>query len=533
MNRQAKNSSVGLVNFGDATGLPDAAIKLVRQAVGAMNRGDFGAAEHALTLSLAYAPAHPEPNRLLGVLSQHLGQDKQALASFREAAKASPNNASITIPMAQVLADTGNTDDAIRVLRELALVHENADTLAALAEMLGRCGHLEEAILLAERVLALDPGRARTRLHHALNLFHCGRTDEARKQFHGLIREGRELVGAWYGLAEMKTGAFDRNDLTELRKLCAGQPAASTKRAMALHALGKAYEDSEDWPAAMAAFSESARINRAAMPWNSQFIANQLATLRAAFSQSDRLSDSTFGNEVIFIVGMPRSGSTLTEQILAAHPMVEGGSELVDLPFVLKHESQRRGLRYPDWVTSATAEDWQRLGEAYLARTTQWRAHKPRFTDKYPANWMAAEVVLMMLPGARIIDCRRDPLEMLWSCFKQYFAPGSASWSYDFGDIVGYWKACTQHCDYLAARYPEKVRIQSYERLLDDPEGQTRELLAFCGLEFDPACMRFHEAKRAVRTPSAAQVREPIRRRASAGELYGELLDPLRHLIAE
>ena len=517
--------------LGDTKGLPGAAVKLVRQAVQAMNRGDFGGAEHALTLSLAYAPAHPEPNRLLGILSQRLGLEAQAVASFRAAAKARPGDASIMIPMALAQAQAGDIDAAISTLRELASAHEDATTLAALAEMLGRYGELDEAISIGERVLALDPRDTRTRLHYTINLFHCGRTNEACVQFRRLIRDGRELVGAWYGLAEMKTLAFDLDDLAALRTLCANEHFAGPKRAMLLHALGKAYEDNQNWPAAFAAFEESARINRAASPWNLKILTDQLAMLQTAFAQPVAVSDPKIGEEAIFIVGMPRSGSTLIEQILASHPLIEGGSELMDLPFVLKLESRRRSLPYPQWIRSAKPADWRRLGEEYLARTSRWRMNKPRFTDKYQANWMAAEVVLKMLPGVRIIDCRRDPLEMLWSCYKQYFAPGSASWSYTFEHIVAYWKICSQHCDYLAARYPENVRIQSYERLLDDPEGQTRELLAFCGLDFNPACLRFHEAKRSVRTPSAAQVRQPIMRRAPAGEQYGELLDPLRRLI--
>lgn len=531
MNPQVRNSSFDVATLGDTNGLTDAAKRLLHQAIGAANRHDFRAAEHALMLCLAYAPTHPEPNRLLGIIYQRLGRAEQAIACFREAAKTRPADLSIAIPLVQALADSGDIDAAIDGLRELVFEHENTITLAALAEMLGRHGFLDEAIPIAKRVLALDPGHTRTRLHYALNLFHSGHLDKAQAQFRDLIRTGHELAGAWYGLAEMKSSIFDGNDLDVLRKLCAGEHTAGPKRAMLLHALGKACEDNRDLAAAFAAYSESAAISRAAIPWNLQFVIDQLAELRSAFPEPVSTSGASFGNEIIFIVGMPRSGSSLTEHILAAHPQVEGGSELLDLPFVLKMESQHRGKRYPKWVTDATPDDWRRLGEAYLSRTARRRVHKPCLTDKYPANWMAAEIILAMLPGAHIIDCRREPLEMLWSCYKQYFAPGSAPWSYDFDDLVDYWKVCTEHCDYLAARYPDRVRVQSYERLLDDPEQQTRELLAFCGLTFDAACLRFHEAKRAVRTPSAAQVREPIARKASASEFYGALLDPLREKL--
>lgn len=520
------------VSKADANGLPDAAIKLLHQARAALQRRDLALAERTLTLCLAHAPSHSGPNRLLGLVYQCLGRLDLALSCLRAACKTRPNDASIVIPMMQVLADSGDVDAAIRGLRELVRVEENVSTLAELADLLGRHGYLEEAIVIGERVLSMDPAQTRTRLRHALNLFHDGFADAARGHFRHLIDAQHELAGAWFGLAEMKEPPFDNSDLHRLRKLCDRERSAGRKRALLLHALGKACEDNGEWPDAMAAFTESARINRAAMRWNQRVVDDQLAQLRAAFSAPHSFSTADFGSEVIFIVGMPRSGSTLIEQILASHAHVAGGSELLDLPDVLKHESRMRKKPYPQWVGAASAEDWRRLGADYLQRTSRWREHKPRSTDKYHVNWMAAEIVLAMLPGARIIECRRDPLEMLWSCFKQCFAPGNAPWSYDYDDLVAYWRACSQQGDYLAARYPDRVRIQSYERLLEDSETQIGELLRFCKLPFDAACLRPDRTARAVRTPSAAQVRHPIRRARLASECYGQLLDPLRRKLA-
>ena len=495
-----------------------------------MNRGDFGGAERALTLSLAYSPAHPESNRLLGILLLQLGRDQEAIDSFREAAKTRPGDASIAIPLARAQADADDINAALLTLRELVSTQSNVTTLSALARMLSRSGNLQEAICVDEAVLALDAGQTRIRLQYGLNLFHCGRTDEASAQFRQLIEEGHELANAWFALAEMKTLAFDGDDSVALRALCTSPRFTGVERARLLHALGRACEDNQNWPAAFDAFGASARLMHTSA-WTRDLLFKQIQILQTAFAQPVAAPQPTLGEEVVFIVGMPRSGSTLIEQILAAHPAIQGGSELVGLPLVLQAESRRRGVPFPQWVPAALPSDWQRLGHNYLARTARWRVDKPRFTDKFPDNWVMAEAALAMLPGARLIDCRREPLEMLWSCFKQSFAPGLASWSYTFEDIVNYWKACSYYCDYLAARYPDRVRIQSHERLLEDPAGQTRELLTFCGLEFDPACLRFYEATRIVRTPSAAQVRQPIRRGVSASERYGELLDPLRRLI--
>jgi hypothetical protein len=297
-----------------------------------------------------------------------------------------------------------------------------------------------------------------------------------------------------------------------------------------LHAVGRAYEDAGDFAAAFDAFSEAASIERKQFPVDRADFDAYITAIRTAFPQPVSTAGEQ-GGEVIFIIGMPRAGSTLVEQILAAHSQVEGGSELPDLTLAIDRESQRRNQYFPQWVSSTSESDWLRVGANYLETTSRWRARKPRFTDKAPPNWMMAEAAIAMLPKARFINVRRDPLETCWSCFRQFFAPGRMPWASSFDDIADYLRCCEDHCDYLAARYPDNVRIQSFEKLVDDPQGQTRELLTFCGLDFEEECLRFHEAKRTVRTASAAQVRQPITRPPNNAQRYGALLDPLRKAL--
>ena len=237
--------------------------------------------------------------------------------------------------------------------------------------------------------------------------------------------------------------------------------------------------------------------------------------------------DANLGREAIFIVGQPRSGSTLFEQVLAAHADVEGASELPDLGIVIQQESMRRGVAYPQWIPQATAGDWHRLGSDYLARTARWRAHKPRFTDKLPENWKHAGILRAMLPGATVIETRRDPLETAWSCFKQQFY-SQPHFANDLGDIAVHIRGSEQAMDTFRVRDPARIRLHRYEDLLADPEPRIRALLDDCGLRFDPACLASHEARRNVRTASAAQVRQPLRRDTARASAYGPLLDPLR-----
>jgi hypothetical protein len=198
---------------------------------------------------------------------------------------------------------------------------------------------------------------------------------------------------------------------------------------------------------------------------------------------------------------------------------------------VISQESIRRGVPYTRWAEHATPADWERLGRDYLARTARWRAERPRFTDKLPNNWALIGAAHAMLPEAKFIACHRDPVETCWSCYKQLFAPGLVSYAYDLGELAAYWRDYDRLARFWVERYPSHVRAQSYEALLAEPESEIRALLDFCGLPFDERCLRFHEAKRSVRTLSSGQVRQPLRRNTARGPRYGELLAPLRDAL--
>jgi sulfotransferase family protein len=249
------------------------------------------------------------------------------------------------------------------------------------------------------------------------------------------------------------------------------------------------------------------------------------------FSDLAPAEQSTFGSEAIFIVSLPRSGSTLVEQIIAAHPDVEGAGELPDLSIVIEEESHRRGRPFPTWATEADAADWHRLGARYLERTERWRQRRPRFTDKSLLNAPYVGAAAAMLPGARFVDCRRDPVETALSCYRQWFAQGQA-WSYAIDDIAAFQRGHERLMALWRTRMPASLHTVAHETLVAEPEASVRQLLAFCGLGFDPACLAFHRSDRSVRTASAAQVRQPLRQDTGRAHRYGALLDPLRRALA-
>lgn len=346
-----------------------------------------------------------------------------------------------------------------------------------------------------------------------------------------LISRGHEVARAWFALVDLKTVPLTPAELEALARTAERSDIAAADRRLLLFALGLALEQAGEFDRALAVFHRANAEVRATQPWDRQAFRRRSAAVWASTQGLAPAAGRSAGRDVIFLVGLPRSGSTLVEQVLASHPAVEGASELPTLPQLIEAESRRRGRPFPDWVAEATAGDWARLGDQYLQATARWRRHKPIATDKLPDNWQYIGALRAMLPDARVVDCRRDAVETAWSCYKQLFGPGLAGYSYDFDDLAAATAACEDFVDRWAERCPGRVRVQSYEALVQDTEAQVRALLDFCGLPFDAACLSPHQTERAIRTPSALQVREPMRTVSSVAARYGARLDELRQAI--
>lgn len=523
---------------GRNKGLSPPALVLVRDATRCIDRADFRTALSVVTLASAHAPGHPEPLRLMGITQARLGHYAEAVKSFAAVLAVHPDDRETLLAIAHNQVLSNDVAAAVRSLIRLAALETDPEKLFRVAMLLDAHGAIDEAMHAAARVLDANAGHATARILLARTQVAVGQLEQATAHYRQLIANDTEVAKSWYGLAEIKTLKLRPDELDALEAYCersiGAQPAhdvgheSAEDRVSLLYALGKAMEDAGRHTEAFTAFSQMGRLMLALNPWDGDAFSSRMSDIRKAFPTPVDVREGGLGREVIFIVGLPRSGSTLTEQILAAHPLVEGASELPDLNAVIEEESVRRRVRFPLWVKNATPSDWARMGQTYMERTERWRRYTPHFTDKLPENWELIEAALAMLPGTRIIECRRDPIETCWSCFKQLFAPGRVCWSYTFPDLARYWEESRRHARHLVERYPDRVRTQSYEALLADTEAETRSLLAFCGLPFDQRSLQFYDASRAVRTASAAQVREPIRQGTGRTAGYGALLDVLR-----
>ncbi len=499
-----------------------------------MQRGRLDAAERAVTGAMVFAPQHAETLRLHGLVEHRRGRFATAEAAYRQALAAAADDATIIGQLGELLGEAGRADEAAALLeRACELAPRDVAAWLRLGVQCDRHGLHARALEAGERALALRPGDALARLLLARNLQALGRIDAAARQYRAVIAaRGPRAYQAWFSLVDLKTVRLGVAEVSALEKLARDPTLAEDARMVLGFALGKVHEDAGRFDAAYRTFADANARRRRSARWNRTAFSREVDGLRDAFPGTATSGPADFGRAAIFIVGMPRSSTSLIEQILAAHPEVEGASELPDLPAVIGAESTRRGLAFPQWCNDASAADWQRLGEDYLARTARWRTQRPRSTDKLPSNWMFVGAIRRMLPAAKIVDCRRDPLETCWSCFKQLFAPGLADYSYDLDELAAYWRDYDRLSRTWAQHHPQHLRVQSYERLQAEPDAEIRALLQFCDLAFEPQCLRFHEAARSVRTPSSAQVRQPLQRDTGRAARYGELLARLRNALS-
>ena len=510
------------------TGLPRAVVELVHGGARALRDGQPPRAEQLLMQACMQAATHPEPLRYLAILQLHTRRAALATQTLQRALALAPRDALLHCDLGTAQSASGDIDAALASWRR-ACELDPAQPMPwfNLGRNLQQLGRTDEAIAALRQVNAIAADMLPAKILLGDALVHAGDFDEAASQYRDALRLHPACGDAWRGLSNIKTRALDDEDARALAAQLQRRDIADSDRVAMGHALGKLHEDQGRHADAHAAFVAANALQKRLTPWSRQAFEQFVARALAASEVLPSPLDPELGREAIFIVGQPRSGSTLFEQVLAAHPEVEGASELPDLGIVIQQESMRRGVAYPQWVPQATAADWDRLGRVYLDRTARWRADKPRFTDKLPENWKHAGILRAMLPGAAVIETRRDPLETAWSCFKQQFY-SQPHFANDPGDIAAHIRGSEGAMDAFRARDPARIRLHRYEDLLADPEPRIRALLDDCGLRFDPACLASHETRRPVRTASAAQVRQPLRRDTARASAYGPLLDPLR-----
>jgi tetratricopeptide (TPR) repeat protein len=490
----------------------------------------FENAEQSLTNVLALAPDDLDALRLMGMVAQRRGHHVKATDCFRRVLDVWSNDSDLRVCLGIALYEQGKVDEAVTHLRYACeLSPTSASAWFNLGEALAREAHSHDAVAALQRAIKLDPAHMTARLSLARVQASLGHIDAAVSGFREVLRRDAANAEGWFGLSNLNTVRFDAEDAASLKRALSRSDVSPRASELLGFSYAKALENQGEYTQAFDAFKQANVSRRHRVKWDAAGEHKRIEAIQRVFAQEMPAPlDTQLGSEAILIVSIPRSGSTLVEQILASHPMVEGANEIKDMTEVIDAETDRRKSAFPLWVPDASANDWHRLGKEYLARTARWRKVKPRFTDKSLVSWYLVGAALTMMPAARAVIIRRDPVETCLACFRQLFSERSG-FACDLDEMADYCIDFLRLTRFWLSKYPDRVFDIEYEALTADPESVIRRLLDFCGLPFDPACLDFHKTARTVQSaPSAAQVRQPMRRDTARSARYGDRLDGLR-----
>lgn len=504
--------------------------RLIEAAL-ALHENRLDVAERILKAHLKDDPFDVRAIRMLAELAARIGRLKDSEKLLRRALEIAPNFTPARANLAMVLGRLGRPLEAFELLDEISAGDPDAMGHVNLrAATLGRLGDFDQAIDLYEQVLKRAPNQPRLLLSYGHMLKTVGRHEEGLAAYRKSIELMPTLGEAWWSLANLKTARFGKSDIVAMRAMLACADLKDGDRFHVQFALGKALHDAGRHDEAFAYYAAGNALRRTYHPFRSGEVSSLVDRTIEAFTPDALIrAGGCQAADPIFIVGMPRAGSTLVEQILSSHSLVEGTAELPDIPALA-----RARKNYPASALEMTSGKRRQVGEDYLKRTSvQRRTDRPFFIDKLPNNWMFVPFIHLVLPNAKIIDARRHPIGCCLSNFRQHFARGQ-DFTYDLADLGRYYSDYVRLMAHVDAALPRRVHRVIYERMVDDTEAEVRALLGHCGLDFEPACLEFYKTERAVRTPSSEQVRSPIYRSATdEWRNYAKHLGPLRKALGE
>lgn len=489
----------------------------------AMSASRFADAEKIARTLLAQQPGYPKAAYSLAHLATTVSAFEEAADILRRSIELYPCDVNLRAALIRSYEETGHYERALNEAEMIAVLDPDAFApWLIIGRIHGHCGNYQESLDAFNKARARisgdasESGNVELLRGHVLKIL--GKYEEGVEAYRSSIELVENNGAGWWGLADMKTFRFDDDDLGQMARIADNTDAKPEQRAQAAFALGKAEEDagnyaeSFSWYAKANALRIGVKYDRKT---NRAGIDELIRTFTAEFLSKGATSAPS-GPTPIFITGLPRSGSTLVEQILASHSQIEGTMELIDLPNVVRLisiEGGKRKRNYPGSLASFNSDELRSFGQTYLDSTAIHRTNEPFFIDKLPTNFDKIGLIHMTMPNAIVIDARRHPMDCGFSCFKQHFASGH-QFSYDLENIGSYYTDYLRLMDHWQDVLPGKVLTVQYEDMVANTEQTVRRLLEHCGVPFEEECLRFFENKRPVRTASSEQVRQPIYNKA-------------------
>ncbi|HEV7612834.1 MAG TPA: sulfotransferase [Steroidobacteraceae bacterium] len=514
-------------------------------ATGLFSDGDLVAAEKMIRAFLLAHGDHIEAMRLLARIGAALEVYDDAELLLEAVLERIPDYLAARYDYASVLVGRHKYQQAMAELDKLLVIDPaNREYRTLYATAIVGLGDHSRAISLHEDLLRGappgSPDAAELHLSIAHSLKTLGRQADAIDAYRAAARERSDFGDAYWSLANLKTYRFTDAELESMRTAEVGPATRPADRYQLCFALGKAHEDRGEYAESWRCYERGNALKRAESRYRPEVIERNTANQRIVCTREffeQRTGSGVASTAPIFVVGLPRSGSTLIEQILASHSAVEGTQELADVPrFVLELQGRDPNVEsplYPAVLARLPAPEAARFAEKYLDDTRVYRTGKPRFIDKMPNNFRHIGFIHLMFPNAKIIDARREPMACCFGNLKQLFARGQ-EFTYSIEDIARYYRTYLELMEHWDAALPGKVLRVQHEDVVDDLEGSVGRILEFCELPFEPACVEFHRTERSIRTASSEQVRRPIFREGlDQWRRYETWLGPLREALGD
>jgi tetratricopeptide (TPR) repeat protein len=515
MTGQSENAAMAAAHVATLKQLPPEVVT----ATALYSDGDLLLAENMVRAYLLKHGNHVEAMRLLARIGMARDVLDDAEVLLEAVLELSPDYQAARLDYARVLVDRHKYQRARAELEKLLEREpDNRQGLTLYATASVGLGEHEKAIALYRSLLTDAPQSADLHLSVAHSLKTLGRQRESIEAYRAAAAARPSYGDAYWSLANLKTYRFTDREIERMRIEEAAPTTSLIDRFHLCFALGKALEDRGEYQSSFQFYERGNALKRSESRYRPEILETNTRRQKEVCTReflAQRADAGVKDNDPIFILGLPRSGSTLLEQILASHSRVEGTQELAEIPrFAAELQGRDPDLddpRYPRVLADLKPEDFRRLGARYLEETRVFRTGKPHFIDKMPNNFRHVGLIHLILPNARIIDARREPMACCFSNLKQLFANGQ-EFTYSVADIARYYRTYLELMEHWDQVLPGRVLRVWHEDVVDDLEGNVRRLLEFCGLEFEPACVEFHKTERSVRTASSEQVRQPIYR---------------------
>jgi tetratricopeptide (TPR) repeat protein len=502
-------------------------------------QGHLPEAEKILRDIIHRQPGNVAAIRMLGEIAARFGHHRDAEEMFRDALSRAPGFDFARLHLASSLHAQSKAGECLEELDKISVEIMGQNEAKELrASALGRVGEYEAALELYRQIVADEPNMVPLWTSIGFLCKVIGDEGEAVAAYRKALVVSPASGEAWYGLADMKTVSFSDIDVAAMERAISSPGIAEADRFQIEFALAKAYDDRKDVERSFARLRMANSIRAAQVKYDPERLTSVVdRSVRVYTRELMEEPGGSAAHDPIFILGLPRSGSTLVEQILGSHPLVEGTAELPDV-VIIAQSLEPAGpagagwIDYPLQVAGLDQDELKRLGDLYLKRTSvQRKTRRPFFIDKMPNNWVHTGLIKRILPNAKIVDVRRSPMACGFSNFQQHYSRGQ-EFSYDLGDFGRYYRDYLRLMRHFDEVMPAAVHRVIHEKLVEEPETEIRRLLDYLDLEFDEACLRFHESARPVRTASALQVRQPINRHGTERwRTFEQYLAPLKEAL--